>query len=435
MPPVEAMMDSHPGRPVAPDLRSLLFGAAEASLTMASETLAAVYLPLLAIDLGATPLQVSLVVGLPLLTANALQLVFAPLGEHPASRKRVWLWGSGLMRALWVPLVLLPVLPLPQEAAVELLVVLSALRGTASAVAAPAWTGIMADLTDPSWRGRYFGARNLGINLASFLASLAGGLIVDGAPGTVGYAGAFGLALVLGVMAHLSILPVRVPVGPDAVSAAAAFAWRGVVERGLRPSRWPGSFRRYTLFFWVWTLATFVPGSLYPIYFTDHLEGSRSLWGMANAATYIGLIVLQRWWGRLSDSRGHLPVLVSSGVATSVLAALWPALPHPQWLVPLNFLAGIAWSGYNLAAFNLLLEWTPDEGRPTFVSVFNAGAGVAAAAGPILGSWCAGALGIPVVMVGAALLRVVAALALRGRGPHLRTLPISRLRASAGRPW
>ncbi len=47
------------------------------------------------------------------------------------------------------------------------------------------------------------------------------------------------------------------------------------------------------------------------------------------------------------------------------------------------------WGGYNLAAFNLLLEVTPDENCSMYIGIYNTLAGVATAIGPLVGGFLA----------------------------------------------
>ncbi|MBN1964212.1 MAG: MFS transporter, partial [Anaerolineae bacterium] len=45
----------------------------------------------------------------------------------------------------------------------------------------------------------------------------------------------------------------------------------------------------------------------------------------------------------------------------------------------------LAWAGYNLGAFNLLLAATPDEHRPRYVALYTTAISVVGAIGPAIG--------------------------------------------------
>ena len=68
-------------------------------------------------------------------------------------------------------------------------------------------------------------------------------------------------------------------------------------------------------------------------------------------------------------------------------------------------MGGFCWAGYNLAAFNLILEITPDEGRTTYVGIYNTMAGLASSIGPLIGGFLADSVGLPIVIVISGILR------------------------------
>ena len=70
--------------------------------------------------------------------------------------------------------------------------------------------------------------------------------------------------------------------------------------------------------------------------------------------------------------------------------------------------SGLGWAGFNLAAFNLLLEVTPDKNRTTFVAGYNALIGVAHFAGPLVGGVAADLFGVKPVFAAATLIRSAA---------------------------
>ena len=63
----------------------------------------------------------------------------------------------------------------------------------------------------------------------------------------------------------------------------------------------------------------------------------------------------------------------------------------------INTFSGFLWAGYNLSNFNLLLELTPDEGRPRAVALFQTAVFGSAVIGPLLGGFLADAIGFKFV--------------------------------------
>src|SRR5690606_33613252 len=101
-------------------------------------------------------------------------------------------------------------------------------------------------------------------------------------------------------------------------------------------------------------------------------------------------------------------VLVASGTIAGIIPALWLVAFRPEHALWINLASGLGWAGFNLAAFNLLLEVTPDKNRTTFVAGYNALIGVAHFAGPLVGGVAADLFGVKPVFAAATLIRSAA---------------------------
>lgn len=428
--------------------RSLLYSTAEGTLATASDNFGINYIPLFAVAAGASPLHVSLLTAIPNLLANALQLPFGRLAELTGRNKTLWLIGVTLVRWVWLPMALLPWLVHERQALILALLVLTALRGLGMAVAVPAWTALMADLTHRSWRGAYFAVRNILANLVALVASVAAGFVIESMGYPVGYAVAFGAAWLVGLVSLLTILPIHERrhrtchaegegQDPERLQGPALRRSRPLFPSDWLaggPTRWrreaPG-FYEYAVSAFLWNTAVNLPVALFPVHFTEHLRGTAELWGIANGATFLTTILGQRYWGRLCDRVGQRPVMIWSGLGAAMLPLWWAIIPSPGWVVAINLVGGLAWAGYNLAAFNLVLEVTPDARRPSYVAVFNLGVGIAASAGPILGGLLAEWVGTAPVMALSGVLRL-ASLALFARWSGF---GVSRLTWRSSGPW
>jgi MFS family permease len=73
-------------------------------------------------------------------------------------------------------------------------------------------------------------------------------------------------------------------------------------------------------------------------------------------------------------------------------------------MIPTSILGGVAWSGCNLALFNLMLGVCPSDRRPTYIALHTSLINVTAFAGPLLGAAMAGWLGLrPIFVISGAL--------------------------------
>lgn len=88
--------------------------------------------------------------------------------------------------------------------------------------------------------------------------------------------------------------------------------------------------------------------------------------------------------GVLADRWGHkqiLEVATVVGIASILLAML---APEPFWFVIVFVLAGIAQAGYQLSGFTLVLAFSNESNRPTYIGLANTALAPVAGLGPLL---------------------------------------------------
>lgn len=396
-----------------------------------SDNLIAPFLPLLAVGLGASPALVGWLIALPNLAGNSLQVVFGALSE----RLRGSRWGFVLAlvfagRFLWVPVGALAMVGAgmaegERGALLWALVALATVRAAAVSAAAPGWTDLMARVVPRRLRGHYFATRNLVAGAAALAATLVAGWLLRATSFPKGYVLLAAMATATGVASAVFLArSVRLAEAAEASGEGGGAREPGrdgggvpAPPPGRLPGAWPGAApaggRRGTAeppAFWTWvgisgllqfTVNVAVP--LFPVYFVGALQGDEALWGTAQAASMLTTALSQRYWGRRVDRLGTRWVLTTSWLPAAVIPLLWLGAPAAVWILPVNLLAGWAWAGYNLAAFNMLLESAPQARRGRMVGVYNAVQGLATAAGPVLGGLLGEWLGAaPVLILSAA---------------------------------
>ncbi|MFS8664928.1 MAG: MFS transporter [Limnochordales bacterium] len=398
--------------------------ALEGAFASASDNAGTSYVPLYGHSLGATPAQIGLLVALPNLLTNVLQVPWALLTERLGRRKQIMMLGAVGGRLLWLPLALLPWIAPSPKAAVLVLMIAVSLRAAVAGMATPAWTSLMADLVPRQVRGVYFANRNLLVNLAGFAATLLAGFLVrvGGEPG--GYQLVYAFAVAAGIaagvyMAQMPDLPWQgAPAGQGAAHPGEAregpvppaAATRGARARWLRllaVFRQEPVFTRYCYTAFLWTWAVNLPAPLYAVYLVRDLGGPEAMWGLVTAANFLCTVIAQRYWGFLSQQLGEKRIMLLSGAGASILPVLWLGLPVPALAIAANGLGGFVWAGYNLASFNLLLALAPPARRTTYVAIYNSTIGLGQALGPLLGGYIADAAGIPLVFVLSTVFRAV----------------------------
>jgi MFS family permease len=384
-----------------------------------------------AIQLGLSPALVALLGALPF-AAHLFQLP----GAFATSRfghRRVALVTIAIARQLFLPLALLPWLPISDDGARRLLLVLAFAHHALGIVCNNAWTAWMAELVPERLRGRYFGRRTAICTAAHGAASLAAGVALDRAgDGGARPVALAALALVACVAGAVSVwlmarqhaeLPRRVPL---------AVAARSVVAPTLHPRGRP-----LLAFAFAWSGAVGLAGPFFTIHLVSGLEAGYAAGALYAAGLAAARIATAPLWGRAIDRAGSRAILLlcSFGLALSPVTWLLAA-PGRLWPIAIDAVLGGAFAaGHSLAMFALPLAVAPVRRRPFWNGAFSmaGGAGYACAvalAGPLASSPAADRLGgaVPLLLGVSAIARVAAAaLALR-----LDDTPIARSEPAAG---
>ncbi len=387
-----------------------------------SENMFGPFLALFALGLGASKAQIGLLSSLPGLLGNLVQIPAAVLTERLGRRKLICiLAGTGsrlcILAAFFVPFMENKGVPL-----VALFIGAVTLRGLVGSLNVPAWTAIMADITPKESRGSFFGTRNILSSLTGLVGTLAAGWIIRvyGFPG--GYQWSFFAAFILGALSLVFFgqIPVEerrsrqpregAPKGADNRPSQQSLrshldSVRGKWQRSIEAFSSQRNFRKYCLTSIFWGFSVSLGGPLISVFFAESLGGSAALWSVCSSAGLIATMVGQRYWGRLSDHFGPKSVMVLGGIGAASLPLVWLAIPVPELGFIASFIGSFGWGGYNLAAFNFLLELTPDENRPTYVGVYNTLVGVTTSVAPLVGGLLAEAVGLRWVMLISGVLR------------------------------
>jgi hypothetical protein len=104
-------------------------------------------------------------------------------------------------------------------------------------------------------------------------------------------------------------------------------------------------------------------------------------------AHMVAIAIFSGMWGRLIDRYGNRPVLRLTALALAFFPVPW-LLAEPsswRWLVINGFVAGMFWSGLELANFNLLLGLFPRENKSIYLAAYSVIVGAVAGLAPVIG--------------------------------------------------
>jgi MFS family permease len=321
------------------------------------------------------------------------------------SRKRLVVASGLVNRFGLLAISIVPFAAGDSVAAVACLVGLNAIRTTMSNFNNPAWTSMVADLVPLRARARYFSSRNMAVILASIVAApLAGAVVkslsdVGGFP-RLGFQAIFFLSFLMGILSSASFASI-----PDAaVSEATSPKPKGFPLRSLLADRQFAGFVASAL---VWNVALQIAVPFFNVYLVCGLGGNAASVGIITAVASFTTLFGQLLFGRVTDRRGDVFVLVATGLLIPLLPIAWTLVTAWRQVILINIASGVIWAGYNLANFNVLLRITPDEHRPEATAIYQTIVAASAVIGPIVGGAMADSLGYKAVFALSGALRYV----------------------------
>jgi len=342
------------------------------------------YFSAFALSLHATTQQIGVLASVPAMLASFVQLLSAWVGKRTGHRKLLVLAGASVQALALVPIAVLPLL-FP-HIAVPLLIAAVSLYHCGAHFATPQWGSLMGDIVSPQRRGRFFAQRTRIVSLVTFLALVAGGLVLH-LMNTVGrvqqaFLLLFGTAMLARFVSvyHLSrmqdtsghVLALEPPITK---------AW----WQRLRES----NFARFSIFFALMQTSVAISSPFFTVYMLRDLEFSYGQF-MANTgmSVFAQFLTLNRW-GRISDVVGNRRILATTGVLLPLMPLLWMFSANPWYLLGVQLISGFAWAGFTLSAGNFLYDLIVRDKRATFLAVHN----VLASAGLFVGATLGGLLG------------------------------------------
>jgi MFS family permease len=313
-----------------------------------------------------------------------------------SSRKRlVVITGGVIGRFGLLAISAVPFLAGDSATAVVCLVCLNAIRTTMNNFNNPAWTSMVADLVPPLSRARYFGKRNIAVIAASIIAAPIAGAVIKSLSGVVGlpqlgYQAIFLLSFAVGLLSTASFSSIP----NQAVSEASAPRPQGFPLRALLKDR---HFAGFVLSALVWNIALQISAPFFNVYLVSGLGANAAAVGFLTAVSSFTTLFGQLAFGRITDKRGDVFVLVATGLVIPLLPLSWILVDAWPQIIAINVASGLVWAGYNLANFNILLKITPDDHRPEATAIYQTVVAASAVVGPIIGGAIADSFGYKAV--------------------------------------
>jgi len=337
--------------------------------------------------LKATTQQVGLLAALPPLLASFAQMLAVVLGQMIGVRKGIIVFGA-LVQILG--LLLVASLPgLFPDWSFTLLLFSVILYFVGPNLGAPLWGSLMGALVPENVRGRFFARRTRLSSVASFSSLLLAGTILqvfDALSLTLyGFLLIFSIGVVARAYSSYHLHQMYDPPRPD--KSAMRHERDGLPGPALL-RQYP-NFLKFSLFFACMQFAVAISGPFVVVYLLRDLHFSYLELTLNTAASVLMQFLVLNRWGRLGDLFGNRIILRLTGYTIPFVPALWVLSDDFYYLLLIQMISGLVWSGYSLSSSNFLFDLTPPHRRAGMMATHNLFGSIAVFVGASLGSYLA----------------------------------------------
>jgi MFS family permease len=342
------------------------------------------YLIANAVRLGASPLELGLIVSLPLcLGALGPFATLAVLSKLEG--RKPWTVAAALAQAL--VLLAISLLDIAGLLVIQVLIAAACLSQMAGMAAGSAWSSWYGDLVPQRLRGRYFSRRNRVVQLATFAGLISSGLLLhhlhpEAAVDPTSSSGV-GFQLIFGIAAAsrlVSALILAVSPEPDFHGLSRPDQFR----RFLGTSRGQNAWRLLAAGSAL-QLATYVASPYFGPFMLQELRFTYGEYMIATLAVVAGKFLMLPSWGRSIDRHGARPVYLLVVLLVALVPLPWLWARDLWWVIPAQLFSGVSWSGFEVSFFSVLLHSSFKRTRVYIFAAQNALNGTCQLLGGLLG--------------------------------------------------
>lgn len=337
------------------------------------------YLMAYAIAAGVSSFMVGLLVAVPLFAGALSQYIAVEFLDHPRSVKRTVVWCSLLQALSWIPILFVPWLD-HSFVPLALLVTFSSYHFIGN-FSLPIWNAWMGHIVPTGKLGDYFGLRNRLKAFFQLFAFVAGGLLLY----YFEYQGGFVIIFVI-AMGHrflsayyqAQMHEVKLP----RLAQEQDFNFIDFIKATPR-----SNFAKYVLLVSLVLFATNIASPFFTVYQLRDLGFTYLEYMVSLGVTFLFQFIAFQNWGRIADRFGNLRVVRITAYLVALLPLLWLFGTNFWYILVLQALSGIFWSGFHLGAINFLFDAVISEKRAQCVAYYNMIANAAILLGALLGGF------------------------------------------------
>ena len=330
-----------------------------------------------ALALGANNAEVGILSSIPNLFITLSQ-VFAGKFIEKRGRKNVAESLSFIQKLVWIPIIFIPIYFLKEG--IFLFILLLTISQVVLSLANTAWYSWMGNLVPEKIRGSYFGKRTTVQAAFSFSTTLLAGWILGLTKDLLSFSVVFFLAFIFGVISYSYLTKI-----PDSKDIENKSNKKIEILDFLREIKKYSNFHPFTKHMALLSFAVNLASPFFTVYMLNVMGIGYQWYGIIIASEILTRILMLRYWGRLSDKFGDRTIMTLCNILIVFYPLLFLFAKTPFHLILVSIFSGMAWSGFDLTAFNYLLDVTPPDKRPSYISHYKMAVGTALFLGPLIG--------------------------------------------------
>lgn len=362
--------------------RTLNLSVIEGSFWAVMVGVGELYLPVLAIFLSATNLEIGLLASVPLFIGSLSQLITPNLVHVFGSRRKHSCFFVLIQALVWIPITLLMYLKFAENP-VWLLIILATIYFSSGMLVTPAWNSWMSELVETRIRGSYFGGRNRIVGLTSFVVYTLAGI---GLHYSKEYYGgpipAFTAMFLTACMARLASTYLLSRQYEYPVDLHPPKTSIGKFIKDIRRE----NYGRLTLYLGLMNFSVMVASPYFVAYMFNGLRFSyleyTAIVGIGLIIKYLSMPIA----GKLCDRYGTREILKISGYLLPAIPLLWMFSGYIPYLLAVETMSAVLWAGYELASLNFMLDATEPRNRMKYIGYTNSFNGITTLAGTMTGA-------------------------------------------------
>ncbi len=334
-----------------------------------------------ALFLGASPVQIGLLVAIPSLVSSFIQLWTSKAVDLLGSRLRFLVSNTAGQAFCLLPIVFLPILTGTWRIG-AFIVFVTSFRIFGSLIST-AWGSLTSDYLSAEERGRYFGWRSGVVGIAGILGTVLGGVLLFSYQENLQAVGFMILVAIAALARFLSSrLMAQMQDLPTVKKPDDHFSFFMFLRR-FRES----NFVKFVFYVASIMFATNIAAPFFSVYMLRDLHFNYLLFMIIRFASVGAGLVSFPIWGRHADAVGNAKILKLTSFLIPAIPLLWMISPVPAYLVCVEIFSGFVWGGFNLCVLNFIYDAVSSGKRIRCLSYFSFINGIALFLGALIGGF------------------------------------------------